>query len=138
MRIHHKLYMKLTKLIPNFQTLEDRDESLLLYAKGQVPVNVMVSQISRERSVLTLCILPFDENGVIVPAPYVEMNINHKEKIAVPTLYADIKLKLVRDELSSMEIIQLDSIIYSWLTMLQKLGFGVDSKMDRESDLAMD
>ena len=121
--LHQRVYAKLLALIPKICSIQVTEESYLLYSGDEAPLNVLISEQSETKTVATLCRLPTDKNGNVLPDPYIEMVLCHSEHIAFPTLFADRDEKLVWEELSENELKRMDIQVCTWLEMMYNMGF---------------
>jgi len=128
MGLHRQIYEEVLILVPNIRELENRKESYLLRCKNQVPVNVCIDLQANERTCIVLCALPYDGQGNIVPAPYVEFELYHDRGQAIPIMYVDSHFKLERKTCSVLDEEHLNQKVYSWLVRLQRLGFKLEGE----------
>lgn len=126
MDIHEQIFYRLKKIVPGLNALGCSKAPCLLVSWDRLPVNLHILEKEGESMNLMLGSYPFNDHGLLIPAPEVEILLDIYKGRAVPLSYTDTVQRLVRKDLSKEGRKQLDGTVYSWLVMLHRLGFSLE------------
>jgi len=132
MDIHRQIYSHLIKLIPILRSLEVRKDPYLIELAEHCPINVHL-ELQEGKEILTLAIFPHDEAGHIVPLPYIDLELDHENHLAIPRLYVNGKNKMQRNKIACRDEASLDFAVSSWLNKFSCFRFQPSKNSNRSN-----